>query len=80
MKDVLVIIGAATTFAAALTAIFFTAAWGSALGALAGWLTAIWFPATAAKVAASTGYLVYQLGAILGFVGGFFRPVVTQTK
>lgn len=80
MKDAFVIIGTAVTFAVALTAIFFSAALSSVFGALAGWLAAIWFPATAIKITAATGLLWYQLGAILGFVGSFFRPVVTQTK
>lgn len=80
MNNGLIIVGAITTIVAALAVIFFSAAIGAALGALAGWLVALWFPATAAKVVASTGYLVYQLGAILGFVGSFFRSNVTQAK
>lgn len=80
MKEVLIIVGGITAAALAVGILFFSAALGAAFGALAGWLVAIWFPLTAAKVAMSTGYLVYQIGAILGFVGSFFRPVVTQTK
>ena len=80
MKNTLIIVGAFTTLAVALAAIFFSAALGSVFGALAGWLAAIWFPATAVKITTTTGLLWYQLGAILGFVGSFFRPVVTQTK
>ena len=47
-----------------------------ALRALSGWLVTLWFPITAAKVAAkvaaSTGY---QIGAVLGSVSSFLRPV-----
>lgn len=73
-------LAAIVVFITALIIIFFSATLSALFGALAGWLVAFCFQATAAKVVASTGYAVYQLGAITGFVGSFFRPVVTQTK
>lgn len=48
---------------------------GPALGALAANIVAWPFPVTMYKLTQITGLDVTELGAALGFVGGFFRSV-----
>lgn len=60
--------------------VFVTAILGAALGGFSGWCCHFIFAATSAKLAVLTGFQPYQLGAIVGFVGGFFRASVTKKK
>ncbi len=46
---------------------------GAIGGAFTAWLTSLLFPTLALKITAVTGFKVYQLGAMIGFVGGYFR-------
>ena len=53
-----------------------TAIAGTLVGAFIGWIVGLFFGNTILSFFASIGiegYTVAQLGAILGFVGGFFR-------
>lgn len=47
-------------------------------GAVVGWIAGFVFPATAAKIMAATGLATYQWGAIVAFVGAYFRTTVTK--
>lgn len=47
-------------------------------GAAVGWIAGLVFPATAAKIMAATGLATYQWGAIVAFVGSYFRTTVTK--
>jgi hypothetical protein len=47
---------------------------GAAVGWIAGWA----FPATAAKIMAATGLATYQWGAVVAFVGSYFRTTVNK--
>lgn len=47
-------------------------------GAVVGWIAGWAFPATAAKIMAATGLAPYQWGAIVAFVGSYFRTTVTK--
>lgn len=64
---------------AVLTALAFFAGplVGILLGAFAGWVVGLFFPGTlsliGAAITASTVVPAWQVGAILGFVGGFFK-------
>ena len=52
---------------------------GAALGAFSGWIVGMLFPALAAKVLAATGLAFYQVGALAGFIGPFFRSTQTNS-
>lgn len=47
-------------------------------GAAVGWIAGLVFPATASKIMAATGLATYQWGAIVAFVGSYFRTTVTK--
>lgn len=52
-----------------------------AVGALAGWVVGGFFPGTSRAFLDALGMqelAMWQLGAMLGFVGGFFKAVLTQ--
>lgn len=51
---------------------------GAACGAFSGWIVAMVFVDTFAKLTALTGFAAYQLGAIAGFFGGFVRTIVQK--
>lgn len=54
---------------------------GAVVGAGAGWIVGLMFDDSLALLAKAMGIPTahpYQLGAILGFVGGFFRASVTS--
>jgi len=57
---------------------------GVCVGAFAGWVVGLLFPGTVGLVgSAIAGGAVlpsWQVGAILGFVGGFFKARVTTSK
>lgn len=57
---------------------------GISLGAFAGWVVGFFFPGTIGLVgSAITGGVVipaWQVGAMLGFVGGFFKSHVSVNK
>ncbi len=48
-------------------------------GAVVGWVAGLVFPATAAKIAVATGLATYQWGAIVAFVGSYFRTIVNKS-
>lgn len=49
--------------------------WGTVMGALVGWIVGLLFDGTMGLLAQALGIDAqpYQLGAMFGFVGGFFR-------
>jgi hypothetical protein len=47
-------------------------------GAVVGWIAGWAFPATAANIAAATGLATYQWGAIVAFIGSYFRTTVSK--
>ena len=51
----------------------------SVIGAGTAIIAGFWFPTVAAWVTAHTGLQVYEAGALLGFVAGFFRSAA-QSK
>lgn len=52
---------------------------GAIFGGLGGWVVGMLFPSMMAKLVALTPFAApYQLGAALGFVGGFLKSHVTQ--
>ncbi len=75
MEKVIIAVGAIGVF---LLILFIAAIGGAALGAFSGWIVQFVFPTTFGNLAALTGFKVYQMGAIAGFFGGFFRATVTQ--
>lgn len=55
---------------------FFGCILGTLFGALAGWFVGLFFGKTILAFLATlgiTGFKMWQVGAVLGFVGGFFR-------
>lgn len=51
---------------------------GTLIGAFTGWIVGIFWPTTFGAVLAHFGlsaFAPYQIGAALGFVGGFFKAV-----
>ena len=72
------VVGALASVAAVL---FLAALIGTVVGAFAGWVVGLFFTNTITTVLAAlgvTGVKVWQLGAFLGFVGGFFKATLTQ--
>lgn len=63
-----------------LLMVLFAAVSGALIGSLGGWGVHFIFPATSARLVTLTGFQVYQLGAIVGFIGGAFRTVVRKAK
>lgn len=65
-------------------AIFFAPLIGICVGAFAGWVVGMFFPGTVGLVgsAISGGAVMpaWQVGAILGFVGGFFKTRVSTSS
>lgn len=57
---------------------------GVVIGAFAGWVAGLFFPGTIGAVATvlSNGLIVapWQIGAALGFVGGFFKTHVSKSS
>jgi ABC-type dipeptide/oligopeptide/nickel transport system permease component len=53
---------------------------GTLFGAFAGWVVGLIFDETLTKLSALIGFAGphWQLGAMLGFVGGFFRTSVSK--
>lgn len=55
---------------------------GTLLGGIAGWTVGLFFSDTILGIAAQLGIknvTMFQLGAFLGFVGGFLKTKVTAT-
>lgn len=76
MSDMEKIISAVGIIAGSFALIFFAPVLGVLLGAFSGWVVGLFFGNTILGVAASLGlqgFSMWQLGASLGFVGGFFR-------
>ena len=60
--------------------LFFAIVLSTAGGALAGWIVGLFFADTILGIFASLGvqgFAMWQLGAFLGFVGGFFKSTAT---
>ena len=56
---------------------------GTLVGALCGWVVGLFFGDTILGILASigiTGFKMWQIGAFLGFVGGFFKPYSPNKK
>jgi len=56
---------------------------GTLFGAIGGWIVGLFFSNTITGVLASagiTGVKVWELGAFLGFMSGFFRSTVATNK
>lgn len=53
---------------------------GIGFGAFAGWVAGLFYPNTLHLLAQRMGLAVepWQLGAMLGFVGGFFKATLTE--
>lgn len=68
----------------AALAIFLAPLIGITVGAFAGWVVGLFFPGTVGLVGsaiAGGAYLpAWQVGAILGFVGGFFKTRVSTSQ
>lgn len=64
-------------FSAIIALIFFAPLIGVLVGAFSGWIVGLVFSDTILAVLAGLGFsgtvAVWQFGAFLGFVGGFFR-------
>lgn len=73
-KIVLAVAGAVGILLGALTLSLLMLVGGAAMG----WLAGLIFPATAANIAAATGLATYQWGAIVAFVGSYFRTTVSK--
>ncbi len=67
----------------AITAVlFFVPLIGTLAGAFIGWVVGLFFADTiqaflAALGIRAAGLALWQIGAALGFIGGFFRPAIT---
>ena len=64
----------------AISAIFLACILGSAIGALAGLMVGFVFDGSLGLLAKALGIpeaQPYQIGAMLGFVGGFFRATIS---
>ena len=71
--------------AAGIAAVFFAPVLGTLFGAFSGWVADLFFHDTIRTVLIALGVpmahlQLWQIGATLGFVGGFFRSVQTNNK
>lgn len=76
---VIILFGAVVT----VTAVFVAVILGALIGASVGWIVGLVFPGTLALLAEALGIpgaAAWQLGVILGFVGGFLKTNVTSTS
>ena len=67
----------------AIVLLFFVAIGGALVGALSGWLVGLLFDETLRLLAHAMGIPAaapYQLGAMFGFVGAFFRSQLSTSK
>lgn len=65
--------------------LFFAPLIGVLFGAFSGWVVGFFFTETVqsflAALGVNAGHLsLWQIGAALGFIGGFFRPTVFRAK
>lgn len=65
--------------------LFFAPLIGVLFGAFSGWVVGFFFTETVqaflAALGVNAGHLsLWQIGASLGFIGGFFRPTVFRAK
>ena len=68
-----------------IAAVFVAVVLGTLFGALAGWIVGLFFDntilGTLARFGVKTeGLAMWQLGATLGFIGGFFRATVQKSS
>jgi len=79
MKELVTILAG---LAVAVLALFLLPLVGVVLGVFAGWVVGMFFPGTVGLVgsAISGGAVIpaWQVGAVLGFVGGFFKTHVSK--
>lgn len=66
----------------AVVLIFLSPLLGIIIGAFAGWVVGLFFPDTLALLAQMLHIEAapWQLGAIFGFIGGFFRSSISTSK
>ena len=68
-------------FAAAAVGVFLACILGTAVGALSGWFVSLTpFGNWIMHVLGNPDFTLAELGAVLGFVGAFFRSSLTQRK
>ena len=63
--------------------VFVAVLFGTLIGALAGWVVGWFFETTILGMFAAfgiTGFKMWQIGAFLGFVGGFFKASLSTGK
>lgn len=56
---------------------------GTLAGLIVGWIVGLFFPQTMLGIFAALGikgFSMWQIGAFLGFVGGFFKTTSANTK
>lgn len=73
MEKFLIAVG--TVFVVAMV-VFFSVLLGTLMGIISGWVVGLFFSETILGILAQlgvTGVAMWQFGAFLGFVGGFFR-------
>lgn len=73
-KIILAIVGGGALVVGVLAFSLLMLAGGAVVGWIAGWA----FPTVAGKIMAATGLATYQWGAIVAFVGSYFRTTVTK--
>lgn len=74
-------LGYATATLAVMALLFFAPVLGVLCGAFSGWVVGYFFPATFAPVVVFFHVpTMWQLGAILGFIGGFFKSTQTNNE
>jgi hypothetical protein len=78
-EDVAVVVGGILTVLAFL---FLAPLLGAAFGAFSGWVVGLIFTDTMGKLVTVIpgGFTPLELGAALGFIGGFFKSTVTTKK
>lgn len=68
-------------FAAAAVGVFLACVLGTAVGALSGWFVSLTpFCNWIMHVLGNPDFTLAELGAVLGFVGSFFRSTLTTRK
>ena len=63
--------------------LFIVVSFGTLIGALSGWVVGLFFGDTILGILAClgiTGFKMWQIGAFLGFVGGFFKSSLSSSN
>ena len=77
-----ILIGAISTLTFGGFMIFVGAVLGALFGGVTGWCVGLAFPYVITNLGLLLGVQLtgWQAGALLGFVSGFFRPVINKNK